>query len=410
MSTKRKILWWIEDRRPFAWLSLFSVLFLVTLSFDLVWQKHHPRELSIEAEYILCVAAALLAFQKMSCELSEMAWIEPLRLLPGFSRALRLGVLRCVALLSIIGALSSLLTQDWLPWVAISYAAAVLAGLHLPVWITPRRDTNISSVSLKETGQNGMNWPTLVSFTIPLLALHYVLQTTVLVGMTASVPILLHLMWRRIPGAPGLTPRTPTGNLLRTPSTLVVATVLLLLLSANLFHWNEWKDRFNLGWILIILPFMGLSAMGRQGLELRVLLGRFWLLGMSRAQLCRTGMWRLFLALASEYAIYLSVILVEVFLGRIEWHVFVHLILVIMLYALMNWSQAATELLEGITPFKGQFTKNPIVIVLCMPAVVVTLWGVTLTWYGLLAGLCAIGAIPWLVRDYMQSFEKIELW
>lgn len=419
MSAPKKFLWWVEHKSFLALMmrSPFFMIFMLMLT--ALWAWVPIEEFNLETFYVLSAAVCVVGFLGLSSELSELVWVDAFKLLPGFARALRLGALRCVFVLTVLGFVCSVMSQQWMPGVSISYVAAVMASLHLPVWITPRERLT-SKPRISDIGHHSMSWGAGLLLMAPVALLHYWPLNWVLLGMAGATPCLLWLMWRRLPAPAGAAPRRAVGSLLREPNLLVCGSAMLLVVTALAFDWDR---RFNLGFLPLILLSMGSSAMAREMRELRALLSRLWLLGMSRAQLCRFAMWRLFVALASEYAIYFATMVACHLAGVIGRTALLNVSMVLMVYALLNWAKALDEVLRGFSEQKGEAELDPNVIRFKAPNITIGILvlalagtlgfaalGKTNSWYGLFFVLMAVLQIWFLVRQHVRRFETAELW
>lgn len=350
MNAIKKLFWWIdssgENRFSLVSVVLMSVFWLTAATVAIFV---FGKKLSASEDYAVYAGVTIYAFVQLSSELSLLARSEAFRLLPGFESRLVTGARTCVlALVAGVAAINFLGESSYeLPFrlSTTAYAAAVLAGLQLPAWGLQRR-VGGGGFNTKYVGNLNLSWPTMLALAVPALALHWVPVFYVSMAMVIVAATMLWAMPHLLRARKVDCQTTPSGSLWRRPGVVIFGVVSVLILAPLAQPWtgdHAWAPAM----LILALPWMGATAMGRESQKLPGLLGRMWLAGRSRAELCWIGLRRLLIAQASEFGIYLGVATVGCALGLIALPTLFNLALILIAYGWINWTRGVNDILLG---------------------------------------------------------------
>ncbi|MBS1207693.1 MAG: hypothetical protein H6R19_91 [Proteobacteria bacterium] len=408
-----KLFWWISsvvERKVLYWAwALFCALGLMLIGFLLNLSRYGDWALG---GYAVIAGVTVIAFRSVSCELGQLARNEALRVLPGFASSLLRGVWLCFALLLSVGAILSLGLKSWLPVITVAYAAAVAACLILPV-STSQRFAASDRMRLQQLGADNITWAAMLTLFLPAPALRYLPEMWVFGGMLGLALVMLLALPHRLVCMTGKLPAACSHSVWSQPSLAVFGSALVLVVLPFLPVWNSGRSSTLM---FMAIPWMGLTALGREAAALRALLGRSWLSGMDRRHLCLHSIGRLCVAMAKELSIYLCILLAGYVFGMTSLEQLTSAITMVLTFGLVNGFNGIEEILHGLPV--NQSSKSSLRVILkflivMAPSVVIGVmliakhpFGV----YGLAALLSLVVALIWWVRDHLRRFETVELW
>jgi hypothetical protein len=407
------LFWWISsvmERKVLYWSwAFFCALGLMLIGFLLNLSKYGDWALG---GYAVIAGVTVIAFRSLSCELGQLARNEALRVLPGFSSSLLRGVWLCFALLLSAGAILSLSLKSWLPVVAVVYAAAVAACLILPV-STSRRFAAGDRLGLQELGADNISWAAMLALALPAPALHYLPEMWVFGGMLGLTLVLMLALPYRLSRMPNGLSDASSHSVWRQPSLAVFGCALVLVVSPFLPVWNSGR---TLVLMFMVIPWMGLTALGREAATLRALLGRSWLSGMDRRHLCLHSIGRLCAGMAKELSIYICILLAGYVFGMTSLEQVSSAVFMVLVFGLSNGVRGVEEILHGqpvIQSAESSRRSMRMFLVVMVPSVVIGVMVIAdhpPIGYGLVALVSWVIALIWFVRDHLHRFETAELW